>query len=239
MNGVAATKAGLVAVGWTAARDQPATASARKPAVWTSPDGGTWTLQPAPSGGSTRLGELTDVTALPDGTLVTAGTDWAADAADGDGALLTSVDGRGWDRAPARGLDGPGPSTLRRLLAGPGGDLVAVGTRLDGSASRSVLWSAPDRLTWSASPLPATGSALGSAWGLARLGDGTLVVTGFRAAADGTRMPLLWSGAGDLRAVPTTGATGSVYATIMVDGVLTALGGTDTGAAAWTVALPT
>jgi hypothetical protein len=104
-----------------------------------------------------------------------------------------------------------------------------------------VLWTAPDRQTWSASPLPSAGAALGSAWGLARLGDGTLVVTGFRAAADGTRTPLLWSGAGtgDLRPVPTTGVTGSVYAATVVDGALTALGGTDAGAAAWTVALPT
>ncbi len=246
MNGVAASaKAGLVAVGWVAPRaDQQVAPAARRPAIWTSTDGSAWNLLPAPAGGSGRLGELTDVAVRADGGFVAAGTDWDTDTTAGDGAVLTSSDGKTWQRVTVRGLDGPGPSTLRRLLTGPAAEITAVGTRLDGSASRSVVWSSPDAQNWSVvATLGSAGAALGSAWGLTRMGDG-LVVTGFGALPDGTRKPLLWSGRTpeSIRPITTDGAAGSMYAAIVVDGSLTAIGagqsGTETAAAAWTVQLP-
>ena len=107
-----------------------------------------------------------------------------------------------------------------------------------------MVWSSPDAQNWSVvATLGSAGAALGSAWGLTRMGDG-LVVTGFGALPDGTRKPLLWSGRTpeSIRPITTDGAAGSMYAAIVVDGSLTAIGagqsGTETAAAAWTVQLP-
>ena len=155
MTGVAYGGDGLVAVGWVAPRGaQEVTVAQRRPAIWTSKDGRAWSLLSssaiAGSGAGTgRLGELSDVAARPGGGFVATGVDWGADPDAGDGAVLTSPDGRRWQRSAVKGLDGPGPVQLRRLLAGPGGGLTAVGNRLDGSVSRSVVWTSPDARTWS------------------------------------------------------------------------------------------
>jgi molecular chaperone DnaK len=245
MTGVAAGAAGgLVAVGWVAPRTAPEV-TARRPAIWTSADATNWTLLPAPAAPApVKLGELSDVAARPGGGYVASGVDWGTDPTAGDGAVLTSPDGTRWQRVATRGLDGPGPTTLRRLLPGAGGVTIAVGTRLDGSVSRSVVWTSPDAQTWSAAgTLDAAGPALPSAWGLARTASGALLVTGFSAAPDRTLVPVAWTGTdpASLRPRPVSGATGSVYGVVSLGAALTAVGATASGdgtvAAAWTVGL--
>jgi len=247
MNGVATgAKGGLVAVGWLAPRAPQqasvAAPTARRPAIWTSGTGQDWRLVPVqlPAG----LGELSDIAAVPGGGFVVAGTNWSVDKSSGDGAILTSTDGAHWRPVPVQGLDGPGPTTLRRLLAGQGGSLLAVGTRLGGAVSQSVIWTSPDAEAWTvAAALENAGSTAGSAWGLTRLANGSLLVSGFRAAPDGTTLPLLWSGAtpSAMQVRPVTGA-GTLHAVTMSGGALVAIGSarpaTDPVAAAWTVQLP-
>jgi photosystem II stability/assembly factor-like uncharacterized protein len=146
---------GFVAVGWRRTPDPTA-------AVWTSPDGGTWTLVPgqqAPPGT-----ELVDVLALEGGGLVAVGS-----AFDGSGAfILHSDDGFGWTAAAVEGdLGGAG---LRDVVETPIG-LVAVG----GSGTDAVAWHSTDAgRTWSllADPVP------DAYFTSASVIDGGLVLTG-------------------------------------------------------------
>lgn len=146
---------GFVAVGWRRTPDPTA-------AVWTSPDGGTWTLvssQVAPPGT-----ELVDVLALEGGSLVAIGS-----AFDGSGAfILHSDDGFGWTAAAIEGdLGGAG---LRNVIETPIG-LVAVGS----SGTDAVAWRSTDAgRTWTllADPVP------DAYFTSAHVTDGGLVLTG-------------------------------------------------------------
>jgi hypothetical protein len=240
MTGIAAGPSGFVAVGWVAPRDTAApTRAGRHAAVWSSTDGSTWTLGAAPA-----LGELFDIASRPAGGFVATGVDWTNDPDSGDGAVLTSTDGRRWTRLSTTGLDGPGPTALRRLLPNPGAGAVAIGTRLDGGVTRPALWSSPDLRGWSeTATLAGPGTATPSATALARLGNGTIAVAGVTAAVDGTPTPLLWTGSAttvqlrQLRSQP-----GTLNAVTVAGNTLTAVGTHPSAAgpvpAAWTVALP-
>ncbi len=113
---------GLVAVGWRRNPDPDL-------AVWTSADGESWELAPDPEGFEDF--EAHDVRALPDGTLVMAGS-----AFDGSGGRIwTSTDGVTWELADYDG----GGGAARALVETPAG-LVALGAR-DMSA---VAWISTD-----------------------------------------------------------------------------------------------
>ncbi|HVQ96970.1 MAG TPA: hypothetical protein VMU51_38500 [Mycobacteriales bacterium] len=238
MTGLAAGPSGFVAVGWFAPRSGAApTKGDRHAAIWTSNDGANWTLQATP-----KLGELTDVAARPGG-FVAAGTDWVTDPDSGDGALLTSPDGRRWTRLRTTGLDGPGPTALRRLLPSAGG-AVAIGARLDGTVTRTGLWSSPDLTSWTeTATLPGPGAATAGGTALARLGNGTLVVVGGSNALDGAPTPLLWTGSpGAVKLRTLRAPAGTVTALISANGRLIAIGShrTPTGdlPSGWTLTVP-
>jgi hypothetical protein len=238
MTGIAGGPAGFVAVGWYAPRSVAAPIRGdRHAASWTSADGVTWVLQATPD-----LGELTDVAARPGGFMA-AGTDWVSDPDSGDGAVLTSTDGKSWTRLRTTGLDGPGPTALRRLLP-TGGGAVAIGTRLDGTVTRSGLWSSPNLVTWTeTAALPGPGAATAGATALTRLANGTLVVVGTSSTLDGTPSPLLWTGSATaLRLRPMRAAPGTVNAVILAGGRLVAIGSRRTAAgdvpSGWVLTVP-
>jgi actin-like ATPase involved in cell morphogenesis len=240
MDGIAAGPSGFVAVGWIAPRGPTApTRADRHAAVWASADGVTWKLQAAPP-----VGELYDIAARPGGGFIATGVDWAADPESGDGAVLSTPDGKRWTRLHTTGLEGPGPTALRRLLPNPGAGALALGTRLNGGVSRPSLWTSPDLLAWSeTTALTGSGTATASATGIARLGDGTIAVTGVVAALDGTPNPVLWTGTATavqlrrLQAPP-----GTLNAVTVAGNTLAAVGTHPSAAgpvpAAWTLALP-
>jgi hypothetical protein len=163
--------------------------------VWTSTDGTRWTLRTAGDlgTGATALSELYDVVADPSGGFVATGVDFSDDPSSGDGALLRSANGRSWERLPVTGLDGPAPTTVRRILA-DGGGLIAVGSRLQAGSSAPVVWAAPDGRSWSeVAVLEHPGPGAAEATGVVRLA-GTLLVSGTATALDGTSVPVVWSG---------------------------------------------
>ncbi|WP_166659150.1 Hsp70 family protein [Labedaea rhizosphaerae] len=167
---------GLVAVGWSGAGD------ARRPAVWTSPDGTKWTLVPAAADFAPGKGitELTAVTADGD-RLLAAAIDRRTDRADGDVAVYSSTDGTQWTAAPATGLTGPGPQAVQRMVRTSGG-VVAIGSALTGAHRGPVIWTFADGKTWkAASAVPAGSPAL---WAIAEQPGGTTMVCGSTGTAD-------------------------------------------------------
>lgn len=221
MTGIAAGPAGFVAVGWFAPRSTAApTRAERHAATWTSTDGTGWILQATPD-----LGELSDVAARPGGGFVATGVDWKTDPDSGDGVVLTSANGRTWTRLHTAGLDGPGPTSLRRLLL-TGSGAIAIGTRLDGSVTRAGIWSSPDLASWNeTAPLPGPGAATAGASALSRTATGALLVVGGTAALDGTPTPLVWTGSpGAVRLRVLRAPAGIVNAVIATGGRLVAVG---------------
>jgi actin-like ATPase involved in cell morphogenesis len=256
MSGVASAPGGTlyVAVGWVATRPSagtPApTGSARHAAVWTSPDATRWALQPSAGlGDTTHLGELYDVLARPGGGFVASGVDYGADERSGDGVLLSSSDGVTWQRTAVTGLDGLGPTTLRRLVA-DGGGLLAAGSRLQGSGLRPVIWRSADGAAWAeAAVLDTPGPGGATVSGFIRLPDGTLLAAGAGTALDGSAFPVLWRGAAAdrMRALTSDVPAGSVEGLVAQGGTVIAVGAAPasgaTGqaqrnAAAWNVGLP-
>jgi actin-like ATPase involved in cell morphogenesis len=190
MNGVAGgQRMPLVAVGWSAAADTEAdSVKSRRGEVWVgSADGRRWVRATTP-----RTGELYDVVRLRNGTLLATGASYAADAADGDGIVLTSTDGSSWRILPAEGLDGPGPFELRRVIVS-GGGLVGLGSRLQGADLATGLYTSPNGRVWTFDrPLMGMSGDSAEAWGLTSTPTGDLVVVGEQGEVGGVPTPLVW-----------------------------------------------
>jgi len=151
---VTATPAGFVAVGidgsggdWDAA-------------VWTSPDGLTWSrvLHDEAAFGGPGAQAMTAVETGGPG-LVAVGYEsltpdeseppMAADA-DRDGAVWVSVDGSIWARVPhdEAVFGGEGDQVITGVASGPVG-IVAVGRAADGDQASAAVWVSADGSTWS------------------------------------------------------------------------------------------
>ncbi len=156
---------GLVAVGFDTTLD----ADRADAAVWTSPDGITWSRVPhveAVFGGAGAQQMLSVTTGGPG--LVAVGNDGYDDdevveKADWDAAVWTSPDGITWSRVPHDELVFGGDGQQRMLdvtAGGPG--LVAVGYEgglydqrweaPDGEGSDAAVWTSPDGIAWSRVP---------------------------------------------------------------------------------------
>jgi hypothetical protein len=226
MNGIAAkaNPTGFVAVGWTADRaNQNPVNDDRTAAIWISPNGTDWTLLNV---SALKVGELFDVATLPDGTFLASGVTWTVDVRDGDGVLLRSTDGSNWTVLPTTGLDGPGPTTLRRLQPTPGGGAVALGARLDGSIIKPGTWSSRDLRAWTESALLAVpAGTTPSATGLTRLPDGTLLAGG-TSSTGRTDAPIVWAGRTPTTLQPRTvpGGAGAIDAVLGGAGFRMAVG---------------
>jgi hypothetical protein len=191
----------LVAVGWVAPRPAAGaptpTGRDRQPAVWTSPDGASWTMAGAGDLGTgvAMLGELNAVV-VDGGELVATGVDWTKDPRSGDGGLLRSRDGKAWQAVPVTGLDGLGPTAVRGLLVEPS-RFVAVGSRLGADSPEAVVWTSPDGVAWTETAvLEHAGPGAAEAAGIIRSVDGQLLVAGASSAIDGTPVPAVWAGPG-------------------------------------------
>jgi hypothetical protein len=99
------------------------------PAIWTSPDGNTWTLADARS-----LGDAvpSDIAATPTALLVVASSPQAT-------ILLRSSGDGAWEQAT------PLDARIARIAAVDGG-FVAIGTRI--STNRQAIWTSADGTTW-------------------------------------------------------------------------------------------
>ncbi|QXJ23967.1 hypothetical protein AGRA3207_005203 [Actinomadura graeca] len=152
--------AGYTAVGGT--RD----AKGNRPSVWTSANGGQWTLRTLPLPGGVTEGHLTHVAARGT-TLVAAGI-----GATPRGLVwlgyVSSDAGRAWRPLPAPG--GTAEVTVTSLTATPKG-FAATGTTVRQGAADVVSWTSADGTSWSGTAPGGTG--LG--------GDGDQQITGLAA----------------------------------------------------------
>jgi hypothetical protein len=158
MFSVTAGGPGLVAVG----RDGPAVVGEGDAAVWTSPDGFTWSRVPHNEGVFGGSGEQRMVSVTVGGPgLVAVGFDDPVGNDEPDAAVWTSPDGFTWSRVPHNEAVLGGASRQMMLSVTAGGPgLVAVGSdghphhderaqRVDESAADAAVWTSPDGFTWS------------------------------------------------------------------------------------------
>ncbi len=140
---IAAGPGGLVAVGTTGPVGH-ATGSA----VWRSADGRSW--ERVDGGDMFRAGQMASVAAGGPG-YVAVGSDLASRAA----MIWLSTDGRTWGVAPSQDslvYHGLG-ITMADVVAGPSGELVAVGHFLFGQQfGQGTAWTSPDGRTWTRMP---------------------------------------------------------------------------------------
>ena len=144
MASVTAGGPGLVAVGNETSVDLDA-------AVWTSPDGITWSRVPHDETvfGGEGAQVMASVTVGGPG-LVAVGSDFSG--GDKDAAVWTSTDGITWTRVPhdEAVLGGGGFQEMTSVTAG-GPGLVAVGTESVGDSVAAV-WTSTDGITWTRVP---------------------------------------------------------------------------------------
>jgi molecular chaperone DnaK len=167
----------VVAVGWTGV------GATSRAAVWTSPDGSNWTLQPPGSDFTPTSGikQLTAVTTTADNRLLAIARDDRVDRAEGDGAVYTSNDGRAWQAVQSTGLSGSGPQDVVRLTRS-GSSLVALGSILQGAKRGPAIWTSADGVKWDSSPYVPEGTP--SLQGIATRADGKLMACGTIGAGD-------------------------------------------------------
>jgi len=185
MNGIAAGGPGLVAVGY----DNSAAGWAGEngnAAVWTSPDGLTWTR--APEGevfGDYRWQTMSAVVAGGPG-LVAVGYDGTA--TNHDAAVWTSPDGLTWTRVPhdEAVFGGPNAQAMNAVVAG-GPGLVAVGYAGVANDPDGAVWTSPDGVTWTRVPHEASVfGGLDSQWmNSVTAGGPGLVAVGYFTASRG------------------------------------------------------
>jgi hypothetical protein len=113
-------------------------------ALWTSPDGNSWTRLPNDAAGFGE-GEITDL-AIGDAGYVAVG--WSGDG----GMAWTSMDGETWERVPeSASFTGDGGINMLAVTYGPGG-YVAVGYESqpenEAMIDRGVAWISSDGLEW-------------------------------------------------------------------------------------------
>ena len=143
---------GLVAVGWAAIDDPDLSGGDPDAAVWTSPDGITWSRVPHDEAvfGGIGAQAMTSVTAGGPGLVVVGADDSGGDP---DAAVWTSPDGITWSRVPhdEAVFGGERFQTMNSVTAG-GPGLVAVGTDESGGDGDAAVWTSPDGVTWSRVP---------------------------------------------------------------------------------------
>jgi hypothetical protein len=190
MRGVVAGPSGYVAVGGFS--DPSVKNGPRgRPAIWTSPDGATWTMKPLTPPTGVEEGWF-DKVAAKGGVLVASGT---ATTGSGQSAFAyTSSDGGGtWQEVqlPSAGQAGA-ETSLTALTATPKG-FVLAGTTGASGRSDVVLWTSADGRSWTARTPHGTGLAgRGDQWltGMTALG-GDLLAVGVTADHRGEQ-PTLW-----------------------------------------------
>ena len=144
MNAVTAGGPGFVAVGWS---EYDPAADEANAAVWTSPDGRTWTRVPHDEDvfGVKGVEGMLDVVAGSRG-LIAVGSDWA------NAVVWTSVDGTEWTRLPHDEAAFGGEQLIWALTVAQSG---FVGVGYDNSSEEgehAVIWRSRDGSRWSRTP---------------------------------------------------------------------------------------
>jgi hypothetical protein len=225
----------LVAVGWDlVAFDADA-------AVWTSPDGVTWSRVPHDEevfGGRSHQA-MWEVTAGGPG-LVAVGEDRSRDFDDGDVAVWTSVDGITWSRVP-HDEENLGAGQVTSVTSADSG-LVAVGNVGSDAGDDAAVWTSVDGIAWSRVAHDEDvfgGAAGGGMQSVTATGQGMVAVggSGEGAAVWTSTDGITWSRVGHDEDV-FGGAAGPVMESVTTTGQgLVAVGSDGEAAAVW-VAVP-
>ncbi len=131
---------------------------------------------------------MSDVVAVPGG-LLAVGVDRGTDH-DGDVAVWRSADGQTWRRETVTGAGGLGTQTLDRVVALPGGTLLAVGQEPEGAGTSAHFRRSADGRSWQDAPTDLPPDAVVTV--LALTSNGRLLAGGSILDTPGRRRPVIW-----------------------------------------------
>jgi len=190
---VLATDTGFVAAGFAVVgREADA-------AVWTSPDGLTWTRldDPALGGGGTQ--RISSLIIGPDG-IVAGGTNFLPNEFglyNLDARVWVSADGSSWEAIDDPTFGGPGWQYITSIVAGPEG-LVAAGGDILGAPgvdNDAAVWTSPDGASWTRVEDPDFRRERAQQISAISVGDDELVAVGYDTGPAGNRIPAVWRSA--------------------------------------------
>jgi hypothetical protein len=187
---VLATDRGFVAAGFAViGREADA-------AIWTSPDGRTWTRldDPALGGGGTQ--RISSLVVGPQG-LVAGGTNFLPTefgVYQLDARVWVSSDGTSWDAIDDATFGGPGWQYITSITAGPDGLVAAGGDILGrpGLDNDAAVWTSPDGRTWTRVEDADFVSDRAQQISAITVGPDGLLAVGYDTGPGGDRTPAVW-----------------------------------------------
>jgi hypothetical protein len=188
---VVATATGYVAAGFAV------TGPEADAAVWTSPDGQSWTRVEDPALSEDGTQRIYSLVVTPDG-IVAGGTHFHANQFglyNLDARIWISEDGSSWEVVDAPEFGGPGWQFINAVLAVPDG-LVAAGGYILGQPGRhneAAVWTSTDGREWTRVLDPALEGPGAQNISSLVLGPDGLIAVGYDTTPYGTRIPAVWA----------------------------------------------
>ena len=186
------------------------------PAVWSSPDGMSWTRRPGPFHASQQIQSVAigGRGAVAVGTITTSG--------DVDGMAWFSVDGSEWRTVPLgqAGFTGAGDQAVHAVTAA-GGGFVAVGDDASGERTVAVSWTSADGIAWRRQPASADMAEYPTADSTSGVSARSVAGTGPVIAVGGGYSLQVWTsqaGQSWTREAPPVNNAGSDMALVAFDG---------------------
>ena len=165
-------------------------------AVWTSPDGRSWSRLDDPALGGDGTQRITSLVVGPEG-LVAGGTNFTLTrfgVYQLDARVWLSTDGTSWSAVDDPTFGGEGWQYITSIVSGPDG-LVAPGGDLlgrPGEDNDAAVWTSPDGHTWTRVVDPDFDAERAQQISAVATGPGGLIAVGYDTGPAGTRAPAVW-----------------------------------------------
>lgn len=188
---VVATPTGFVAAGFAVTGEEA------DAAVWTSPDGHSWTRVEDPALSEPGTQRIYSLVVTPQG-LVAGGTHYHPNQFglyNLDARIWVSADGSSWEVVDDATFGGPGWQFISTVVATPEGLVAAGGDILGqpGFHNDAAVWTSADGRTWARVSDPALSGIGAQHISSLVLGPEGLIAVGYDTAPRGNRIPAVWS----------------------------------------------
>ena len=166
-------------------------------AVWSSPDGISWTRVHDPRFAEAGTQRIYSLAETPHG-LIAGGTNYSRidfGVYNLDARVWISTDGIKWDKVDAASFGGPGWQYISAVVATPTGLIAAGGYILGqpGLHNDAAVWTSDDGVTWERVVAPALGGSGAQHISALVLDLEGVVAVGYDTTAGGYRLPAVWT----------------------------------------------